>query len=129
MAAYVKALQERSNSLAAKWSPEGISGERIAGGLTDGMLPAPNFENRILDKLKGKPGGLSLTEVRVLLGAQKGKAKAEFEQAVLSLYKNRRVYLDRHDHPLRLSDAERRDLVFDGEGNYYVGITLRGDLD
>jgi hypothetical protein len=65
---------------------------------------------------------------RALLSAQR-KAKAEFDQAVLSLYKDRRVYLDRHDHPLRLSDAERWNLVFDGVGNYYVGITLRGDFD
>ena len=96
--------------------------------LVEGMRPAPNLETSILDKLKGKPGGLSLIEVRVSLGGR-GKAKAEFDQAVLSLYKDKRVYLDRHDHPLRLSDAERRDLVFDGAENYYVGITLRGDLE
>jgi hypothetical protein len=128
MAAYLKALKEHSNTLAAKLSAEGITREQMATGLIDGMLPAPNLEHRILDKLKGKPGGLSLIEVRASLGAR-GKAKAEFDQAVLSLYKNGRVYLDRHDHPLRLSDAERRDLVFDGAGNYYVGITLRGDFD
>lgn len=92
------------------------------------MRPAPNLEHSILDKLKGKPGGLSLIEVRTSLGGR-GKAKAEFDEAVLSLYKDGRVYLDRHDHPLRLSDAERRDLVFDGAGNYYVGITLRGDFE
>jgi hypothetical protein len=100
----------------------------MATGLDGGMLPAPNFEHRIIEMLKGKPGGLSLTEVWASLGAQK-KAKADFDRAVLSLYKDGRVYLDRHDHPLRLSDAERRDLVFDGSGNYYVGITLRGDFD
>ena len=128
MAAYLKALKEQSNALAAKLSAEGITREQMAAGLVDGMLPAPNLEHSILDKLKGRPGGLSLIEVRASLGAQ-GKAKAEFDQAVLSLYKDGRVYLDRHDHPLRLSDAERRDLVFDGAGNYYVGITLRGDFD
>ncbi len=115
--------------LITKLSTGAIPREKMAAGLVDRMLPAPNLEHRILDKLKGKPGGLSLIEVRVSLGAQKGKAKAEFDQAVLSLYKNGRVYLDRHDHPLRLGDAERRDLVFDGVGNYYVGITLRGDFD
>jgi hypothetical protein len=93
------------------------------------MPPAPSFENRILDKLKGKPGGLSLSEVRISLGAQAKAARLEFDQAVLSLYRDKRVYLDRHDHPLRLSDAERRDLVFDGAGTYYVGITSRGDLE
>ena len=122
-------MKEQSNTLAAKLSARGITREQMAAGLIDGMLPAPNLEHRILDKLKGKAGGLSLIEVRASLGAQKGKAKAEFDQAVLSLYKNGQVYLDRHDHPLRLSDAERRDLVFDGAGTYYVGITLRGDFD
>ena len=111
-----------------KGSADGITREQMAAGLVDGMLPAPNLENRILDKLKGRPGGLSLVEVRDSLGV-KPKAKAEFDQAVMALYKNGRVYLDRHDHPLRLSDPERRDLVFDGTGNYYVGITLRGDFD
>ena len=96
--------------------------------MLNGMPPAPNFEVSILDKLKGKPGGVSLTEVRALLKAG-GKKKAEFDEAVLSLYKRRLVYLDRHDHPLRLSDADRRDLVFDGTGNYYVGITLRSDVE
>lgn len=128
MAAYRKASNEQANARAAKLSAVGITWEQMAAGLVDGMLQAPNLEHSILDKLQGKPGGLSLIEVRVSLGAQ-GKAKAEFDQAVLALYKNRRVYLDRHDHPLRLSDAERRDLVFDGAGNYYVGITLRGDFD
>ena len=121
MAAYFKALN------AAKSSAVGITREQMAEGLFDGMLSAPNLEHSILDKLQGKPGGLSLTEVRASLGAQ-GKAKAAFDQAVLALYKSRRVYLDRHDHPMRLSDAERRDLVFDGTGNYYVGITLRSDF-
>jgi hypothetical protein len=136
MAAYFKALKE-FNAPAVKLGAEGITRENTAAKLVDGMLPAPNLEHRILDKLKGKPGGLSLLElraslgivVRPSLGAQKGKAKAEFDQAVLSLYKDRRVYLDRHDHPMRLTDAERRDLVFDEAGNYYVGITLRGDID
>jgi hypothetical protein len=114
--------------LQANLGADGITPEPMAAGLLYLMRPAPNLERSILDKLKGKPGGLSLIEVRVSLGGQ-GKKKAEFDQAVLTLYKNRRVYLDRHDHPLRLSDIERRDLVFDGEGNYYVGITLRGDLD
>jgi len=122
MAAYLKAPKEQSDALAARLRTG------TASGLVDGMRAAPNLEHSILDKLKGKPGGLSLIEVRDSLGV-KPKAKGEFDQAVLSLYKARRVYLDRHDHPLRLSDAERRDLVFDGVGNYYVGITLRGDLE
>lgn len=127
MAAYLKAPKEQSDALAARVRAACITLE-LTAGLVDGMLPPPNLEHRILDKLKGKPGGLSLIEVRISLKGQ-GKAKAEFDQAVLSLYKSGRVYLDRHDHPMRLSDAERRDLVFDGVVTYYVGITLRGEFD
>jgi hypothetical protein len=128
MAAYLEDNMEQSNALAAKGSTGGITPEQRAAGSVDRMRPAPNLEDSILDKLKGKPGGLSVIELRASLKAG-GKAKAEFDQAVLSLYKSRLVYLDRHDHPLRLGDAERRDLVFDGVGNYYVGITLRSDVE
>jgi hypothetical protein len=127
MAPYLNAAKEQSNAL--NLSALGITRGWMAAALVDGMLPAPSLEQKILEKLKGRPGGLSLTEVRASLGPKPKVAKADFDQAVLSLYKDRRVYLDRHDHPLRLSDVERRDLVFDGAGNYYVGITLRGDID
>src|SRR5689334_2192759 len=127
MAGYLKALKEQFNALAASLGAEGITRKPMATGLDSGMLPAPNFELRIIEKLKGKPGGLSLGEVWASLGAHK-KAKPEFDQAVLALYKDGRVYLDRHDHPMRLSEEERRALVFDGAGTYYVGITLRGDI-
>jgi hypothetical protein len=137
MAVYHKDFKEQYDALAVNMRAEGITrGEKTAGKF-EGM-PAPNLELSILDKLKGKPGGLSLTELRASLGPkvrpsmgsqEKAKAKADFDQAVLNLYRDRRVYLDRHDHPMRLSDAERKDLVTDGAGNYYVGITLRGDFD
>jgi hypothetical protein len=136
MAAYFNAVKEQYGALAVKSSAEDITRRLISACIVDGMLPAANLEHRILEKLKGKPGGLSLIELRAALGPQKRvplsvqrKAKADFDEAVLSLYKDRRIYLDRHDHPLRLSDAERWNLVFDGVGNYYVGITLRGDID
>ena len=128
MPAYSKAVKEQSTAVPANSIVDGTAREARAGGLLNGMPPAPNLEVSILDKVKGKPGGVSLTEVRTLLKAG-GKKKAEFDEAVLSLYKRRLVYLDRHDHPLRLSDADRRDLVFDGTGNYYVGITLRSDVE
>ena len=128
MAPYFKSVKEQSSFVPPNPSVDGRPGDTRAGGLVNRMPPAPNLEIKILDRLKGKAGGVSLIEVRTSLKAG-GKAKAEFDEAVLSLYKRRLVYLDRHDHPLRLSDADRRDLVFDGTGNYYVGITLRSDVE
>ena len=131
---YLKALKEQFNAIAAWLTAGDIPPEPRTTWVDEDMVPAPNFEHRInfehciIEKLKGKPGGVSVVEVWASLGAQR-TAKTEFDQAVLSLYKEGRVYLDRHDHPLRLSDADRRDLVFDGTVNYYVGITLRGDFD
>jgi len=134
MAAYF--IKAQFNALAVKVNAEVGPRERMAAEPFDGMLPARNLEHCILEKLKGRPGGLSLIELRASLQteprpslATQRKLKAEFDEAVLSLYKDRRVYLDRHDHPMRLSDAERQYLVSDGAGNYYVGITLRGDFD
>lgn len=127
MAAFSKALREQFNGNAPALSVPATTRDKISGKV-HGMPPAPNFEHIILEKLKGRPGGLSLIEVRASLKAG-GKVKPVFDQAVLALYKDRRVYLDRHDHPMRLSDAERRDLVSDEAGNYYVGITLRSDIE
>jgi hypothetical protein len=136
MAAYFQAVKEQYGALAVKLSAADVTWKLIPACIVDGMLPAANLEHRILEKLKGKPGGLSLIELRESLGPQKRvllsvqrQLKADFDEAVLALYRDRRVYLDRHDHPLRLSDTERQNLVCDGVGNYYVGITLRGDID
>src|SRR3569832_991706 len=103
MAAFSKALREQSNGIAPARSVPATTRDKITGKV-HGMPPAPNFEHIILEKLKGRPGGLSLIEVRASLKAG-GKVKPVFDQAVLALYKDRRVYLDRHDHPMRLSDA------------------------
>jgi hypothetical protein len=44
---------------------------------------------------------------------------------VISLYRQHRVYLARHDYPLGLDESEKSELVSDGEGNYFVVIGLR----
>ena len=63
MPAYSKAVKEQSTAVPANSIVDGTAREARAGGLLNGMPPAPNLEVSILDKLKGKPGGVSLTEV------------------------------------------------------------------
>jgi hypothetical protein len=54
-----------------------------------------------------------------------GLEKAVFDQAVLELLAERKVYCAPHDHPLRLNAGEREQLVADGRGTYYCSISDR----
>jgi hypothetical protein len=51
--------------------------------------------------------------------------KRAFDAAVLSLSREGRLSLHRHDHASGLSETERDELVTDGAGNYYVGVAIR----
>jgi len=51
--------------------------------------------------------------------------KLHFDQTVLSLARQGRLMLHRHDHASGLSSSERDELVTDGAGTYYVGMALR----
>lgn len=130
---YLKALKKQFNALATKLNLAGINREQMIAELRDAepppaLSPAHNLEENILANLTGKPGGLSIRELRGRLQGP-SSAKDVFDRAVLSLYEARRVYLDRHDRPSILSASEREELVSDGAGTYYTGITLRGDGD
>ena len=52
-------------------------------------------------------------------------SKKDFDQAVLALAEQQRVYLSRHDHGWALPEDERERLVHDGGTNLYVAVTLR----
>lgn len=52
-----------------------------------------------------------------------GLPKDRFDRAVLDLYREGAVVLHRHDAPFVISDEQRGDLLTDGEGRYYVGIS------
>lgn len=51
--------------------------------------------------------------------------KEQFDRAVFQLAERGTVHLQRHDFPSSLSEEERQQLVTDGRGNYFLGITLR----
>jgi hypothetical protein len=90
-----------------------------------GSLPAPaNITSQIVQYLKARPGGAGVGQLREDLGLSAAD-KPAFDKAVLSLYRQRRVYLDRHDYPQGLSAVERDGLVPDGLGTYFVLICLR----
>ena len=92
-----------------------------ASEVTEPSSSPAEVKKHILDSTKGKPGGLSIPHLRDEIEA----SKPEFDNAVLDLYKDGKVFLDKHDRPDILTEAERNALVPDGQGDYYNGITER----
>lgn len=126
--AYVAKLLKELDALAAKLARYGIGREQILDALREesqpGVSPADDLPQRIVECLKAKPGGIGVEQLREELGISL-EEKAGFDRAVLRLYSERHVYLDRHDFPLGLDEAARNQLVSDGSGNYFVVISLR----
>jgi hypothetical protein len=124
---YVAKLQKELDALVAKLTPDGITREQILEALR-GERPLAELPQRIARRiteyLKSKPGGIEVGRLRRDLGLSLAD-KAAFDEAVLSLYRQRHVYLDRHDWPAGLNQAEKDELVTDGRGNYFVVIALR----
>jgi hypothetical protein len=117
---YLAKLKKSLDALAAKLAPAGITREQIVDALR-GERPLGDLPQRIAEYLKAKPGGIGVAQMREDLGAP----KADFDAAVLSLYRQRRVYLDEHDWPAGLTEAAKQQLVSDGPSKYYVVIGLR----
>ena len=121
--AYVAKLARDLDTLAARLKAYGISRDDLIEALR-GAAPSGGLEQRIVEYLKTRPGGIGVGQLREELGLATA-AKAAFDAAVLALYRQRRVYLDQHDFPLGLSDEARNELVRDATGNYFVVIGLR----
>jgi hypothetical protein len=60
-------------------------------------------------------------KIRQALGIE----KAVFDAAVVALLRERRVYCAEHDHPFRLPEVERAELVADGRGVFYCSLSDR----
>jgi hypothetical protein len=121
-AAYVGAFQTQFEALARRLAPAGVTREAIIAVLRG---EATDLRQRIVEYLQTKAGGIGIGELRENLAPERVE-KARFDQAVLSLWRQNRVNLDRHDFPQGMSDADRDHyLVPDGNGNYYVMIALR----
>jgi hypothetical protein len=119
---YAGALQKQLDTLARRLAPAGVTREAVVAALRGKTMELPH---RILEYLQARPGGMGIGELRENLAPQAAE-KARFDQAVLSLWRQNRINLDRHDFPQGMSEADREHyLVPDGKGNYYVMIGLR----
>jgi len=123
--------------------PLGFTAEQVMDAAREALkpLPAPpvisspqhddaNLERLILERMlqlnpsaaTGAP--VQLSELRHALRSEIAD-KDIFDQAILRLAEQGRVAAHRHDYVGSLSQEERDALVFDGRGNYFIGITLR----
>jgi hypothetical protein len=87
----------------------------------------PDIERRILDGLRDlqpTPGGP--VTARALRARLADVSKPEFDQAIMKLADQQRVYVIRHDHGGALAEAEQQQLINDGGTNLYVAVALRG---
>lgn len=113
--------------LREEWHRLGASEEQIARFL-GGEPTRPGAARLLLEELKRleqespPPNPVEMLRRRPALG---GLPKEEFDRAALELLAQGRVYMARHDHAMRLPEEERRQLVADGAGNFYVSITAR----
>jgi hypothetical protein len=100
----------------------------VAEKLRRAGIEEPGLEEKvweILPKLESeKDVPVSTARVRRALGLAE-QDKKRFDEAVLKLREQRRVYLSQHDHPLGLSTEDRDLLIDGGDGRYYVAITWR----
>jgi hypothetical protein len=119
---YAGVLEKQLEALAKRLAPAGVTREAIVAALGGDTTELPR---RILEYLQTRPGGIGIGELRENLAPHPAE-KVRFDQAVLSLWRQNRIHLDRHDFPQGMSAADRDHyLVPDSNGNYYVMIGLR----
>ncbi len=89
--------------------------------------PSQDFQKLILDKIiEIEPGARqqNLVSIRNLRAAI-GWAKDVFDETILGLAGEGKIFLHRHVYPWEMTDEEREQMVKDGQGNYYMGLVLR----
>jgi len=65
-----------------------------------------------------------IPELRRILEAQ-CPDRHTFDNAILQWWRSGKLVLHKHDYPASLSEQERKELVRDELGNYYVGVAVR----
>jgi hypothetical protein len=124
---YAAALRE---FVKAKLNKAGIQ-EDVLFGSGAPVESAEGLEDRIVDALRKLQSAPDVPVASVLLREELkvGDAnKAAFDQGLLRLRDQKRVYLSRHHNPHELPAAERNQLIDGGDGSYYVAANLRMDV-
>lgn len=94
---------------------------------------SPVSPDHVLDLIKqslpeARRGSLiAIRDIRKLLAARGMNCEAA-DTALLELARRGRIYLHRHDYPSGLPPEKRKDLLADGQGNYYVGMVIAEEV-
>ncbi len=89
--------------------------------------PSQELYKMILDKIvEIEPAARRQALVSIVsLRAALNLPKQVFDQAILNLAGQEKIFLHRHVHPGRMNQEELSQMVTDGQGNYYMGVVLR----
>ncbi len=86
-------------------------------------------KDRIFETIRKRPESVTqaLVPVRDLRVEFPDIPKKDFDSAVMQLAggPDARIFIHRHIHPYRLTEQDKRELVTDEKGNYYVGVVCR----
>ena len=121
-----RALEDAITPVLKKYALAGLDPRPLVDQI---CAPTTNdLAERIFDALNAiEPRkGLVVSAHRLRRAAEFARAgKPEFDEAVMRLFAQRRVFLHDHGAPFAVSATEREELVTDGKGRYYVGIAWR----
>jgi len=95
--------------------------------LSEGGPITPVLLNRIFEKvhrIEPAAGQHALVSIPLLRKAMK-LPKAMFDEAILTLARQEKIWLHRHVDPAQIGESERSRLISDRRGNYYMGLVLR----
>ncbi|MCP4345097.1 MAG: hypothetical protein GY795_06170 [Desulfobacterales bacterium] len=144
-ARYIKSVEKEFKKVCDILKEYDISCEQVFQAITDKLMPSfeksgTDDENQpsslepsqkhykmILDKIiEIEPAArrqalVSIPDLRIALDLP----KQVFDQAILNLASQEKIFLHRHVHPGRMSQEERNQMVADGQGDYYMGVVLR----
>jgi len=95
--------------------------------LSEGGRVTPALLKRIFEKvhrIEPAAGQQALVSIPLLRKAMQ-LPKSMFDEAILTLARQEKIWLHRHVDPAQIGESERSRLISDRRGNYYMGLVLR----
>lgn len=127
---YLGKVKKEFEKVCEKLKKSGVSPDQVFQAASKVLMPRPHqdFVKVIMNKIvEIEPAARQQALVSIpALRAALDLPKEAFDQAILDLAGQARIFLHRHVHPAQISGEEGVQMVTDGKGNYYVGIVLRG---
>jgi hypothetical protein len=111
-------LQKTVHELVDYYSSVGVKAD-----ITEQSTVTASDEDRVTAGLRALEAREAVAVVIADVWRKSELPKERFDRAVLELYRKGVVVLHRHDAPFLVSEEARNELLTDGAGRYYVGIS------